>query len=136
MKQTHAHSGVDVFVMKIGRRHPTFQWTGRWQDSHWRADMALALIVGAIEIVGTQFVGQNQPDHRALDAVALALLAVGAAALVFRRQFPGWVLIFTNGISLLYLLLDYPKGPNFPSMLIAFLSAAMQGRRLIAWAVL
>src|SRR5260370_7485366 len=43
---------------------------------------------------GTRFAGQNQPDHRALDAVALALLAAGAAALVFRRRYPGWVLIF------------------------------------------
>src|SRR6266498_5829031 len=122
--------------MRIGRRYPTLQWTDWWQASHWRADVALALIVGAIEIVGMLLAGQNQPDHRALDAVALALLAAGAAALVFRRQYPGWVLIFTNGISLLYLLLDYPKGPNFPSMLIAFFTAVMQGRRLIAWAVL
>ncbi len=92
--------------MKIGRRHPTLQWTGWWQDSHWRADVALALIVGATEIVGTYFAGRNQPDHRALDAVALALLAAGAAALVFRRQYPGWVLIFAQGITLLYVILE------------------------------
>ena len=122
--------------MKIGRRLPTRQWTGWWQHSHWRADVAFALIVGAIEIVGTRFAGQNQPDHRALDAVALALLAAGAAALVFRRRYPGWVLIFALGITLLYVLLDYPKGPNFLAMTIAFYTAVMQGRRLLAWAVL
>ena len=122
--------------MKIGRRHPTLSWTGWWHDSHWRADVALALIVGVMEIVGTHFAGQNQPDHRALDAVALALLGAGAAALVFRRQYPGWVLVFANGITLLYLLLDYPKGPNFLTTIIAFFTAVMQGRRLIAWAVL
>ncbi|HLO31470.1 MAG TPA: histidine kinase [Anaerolineales bacterium] len=122
--------------MKIGRRHPILQWIGWWQDSHWRADVAVALIVGAVEIVGTHFAGQNQPDHRALDAVAFALLAAGAAALVFRRQYPGWVLIFVNGITLLYLLLDYPKGPIFLTTIIAFITAVMQGRRLIAWAVL
>jgi signal transduction histidine kinase len=64
------------------------------------------------------------------------LLAAGAAALVFRRQYPGWVLIFALGITLLYVLLDYPKGPNFLTMVIAFFTAVMQGRRLIAWAVL
>ncbi len=122
--------------MKIGRRHTILQWTGWWQDSHWRADVAVALIVGVIAIVGTYFAGQNQPDHRALDAVALALLAAGAATLIFRRQYPGWVLIFANGITLLYLLLDYPKGPNFLTTIIAFYTAVMQGRRLIAWAVL
>ena len=122
--------------MKTGRKYPTLQWTGWWQDRHWRADVALALIVGAIEIVGTHFAGQHQPDHRALDAVALVLLAAGAAALVFRRQYPGWVLIFATGITLLYLLLDYPKGPNFLTTTIAFFTAVMQGHRLIAWAVL
>ena len=122
--------------MKIGRRHPTLPWTGWWHDRHWRADVAFALIVGAIQIVGTHFAGQSQPDHRALDAVALALLAAGAAALVFRRQYPGWVLIFVNGITLLYLLLDYPKGANFLATTIAFFTAVMEGRRLIAWAVL
>src|SRR5258708_3807088 len=122
--------------MKMGRRHPTRQWTGWWQHSRWRADAAVALLVGAIEIVGTHFAGQNQPDQRALDAVALALLAAGAAALVFRRQYPGLVLIFAVGTALLYVLLDYPKGPNFLAMTIAFFLAVMQGRRLLAWAVL
>jgi signal transduction histidine kinase len=115
---------------------PTHQWTGWWQDSHWWADVAVALIVGTIEIVGTYFVGQNQPDHRALDTVALALLAAGAAALVFRRRYAGWILIFAQGITLLYVVLDYPKGPNFLTMIVAFFTAAMQGRRLITWAVL
>ncbi len=122
--------------MRIGRRYPTLQWTDWWQASHWRADVALALTVGAIEIVGTLLAGQNQPDHQALDAVALALLAAGAVALVFRRQYPGWVLIFTTGVTLLYVLLDYPKGLNFLAMIMAFFTAVMQGRRLIAWAVL
>src|SRR5262245_11869895 len=117
--------------MKLGRRHLTLPWTGWWQKSNWRADLDLALIGGAIEIVGTHFAGRNQPDHRALDAVALALLAAGAAALVFRRRYPGWVLIFTNGITLLYLLLNYPKGPNFLTTVIAFITAAAQGRRLL-----
>ena len=122
--------------MKFGRRHPKLRWTGWWQVGHWRADVAFAVIVGAIAIVGTHFAGQNQPDHRALDAVGLALLAAGAAGLVFRRLYPGWVLIFANGITLLYLLLDYPKGPNFLITIIAFFTAVMQGRRLVAWAVL
>jgi signal transduction histidine kinase len=122
--------------MKIGRRHPTLQLTGWWQDSHWRADVALALIVGAIAIVGTHFAGQRQPEQRAPDAAAFALLAAGAAALVFRRQYPGWVLIFAQGITLLYVVLDYPKGPNFLTMIIAFFTVVMQGRRFIAWAVL
>jgi signal transduction histidine kinase len=122
--------------MKTGKRYPSLQWIGWGQDNHWHADVALALFVAAIEIFGTHFVGQNQPDHRALDAAALALLGAGAAALVFRRQYPGWVLIFAQGITLLYVILDYPKGPNFLTMIVAFFTAVMQGRRFIAWAVL
>jgi len=122
--------------MKIGRWHPGLQCARWWQDSHWRSDVAFALLLAAIEIIGSYFVGHNQPDRRALDALALVLLTAGASALVFRRQYPGWVLLFIGGITLLYLLLDYPKGPNFLPMLIAFFNAVMQGRRLIAWAVL
>ncbi len=122
--------------MKMGRRHHAFPWTGWWQKRPWRADVALALIVGAIAIVGTLFVGRNQPDRRAFDAVALALLAAGAAALVFRRRYPGWVLLAAKGTTLLYVLLDYPKGPNFFVILVAFFTAVLQGRRLIAWVVL
>jgi signal transduction histidine kinase len=122
--------------MKFGRRHLTLQWISWWQERHWRSDVAFALIVGALAIVGTYLVGQHQPDRRALDVGALALLAAGAAALVFRRQYPGWVLLFVKGITLLYVLLDYPKGPNFLPLIIAFFIAVMQGRRLLAWAVL
>jgi signal transduction histidine kinase len=64
------------------------------------------------------------------------LLAAGAAALIFRRQYPSWVLLFAKGITLLYVLLDYPKGPNFLALIIAFFTAVMHGRRAIAWAVL
>jgi signal transduction histidine kinase len=106
------------------------------QDRHAYADVAFALLIGIIEIVGTNFAGQNQPDHRAPDAIAFALLIAGVAALVFRRRYPGWVLIFVNGTTLLYLLLDYPKGPVFFTTIIAFYTAVTQGYRLIAWAVL
>lgn len=122
--------------MKIGRRPSILQWIGRWQSNPWRVDLALALLVGTIVITGTYFAGQNQPDRRALDPVAFGLLAAGAAALVFRRHNPAWVLIFANALTLFYLLLDYPKGPNFLTTLLAFISAVMQGQRLIAWAVL
>jgi signal transduction histidine kinase len=110
--------------------------TGGLNQNRWRADIALALVVGAIAMVGTPFVGQNQPDHRVLDTLGLALLAAGATALVFRRQHPIWTLIFANGITLLYLLLDYPKGPIFLTTIIAFFTAVIQGYRLIAWPVL
>ena len=74
----------ELMVLKTGRRHLTLQSTGWRRQAHRRADLAVAMLVGALAIVGTHFAGQNQPDRRKLDAGALALLAAGAAALVFR----------------------------------------------------
>lgn len=125
-----------MFRTKHRRRHFIRHWTGWCQHGNWRTDVVLALIVGAIGIIGTYFVGQRQPEHRALDTLALALLVAGAASLIFRRQYPVHVLLFAEGITLLYLLLDYPKGPNFLTIIVAFFTAVMHGHRLIAWIVL
>jgi signal transduction histidine kinase len=122
--------------MKRVQGSPSIKWLATWRDTRWRTDVLLAGVVGVIVIASTFFVGQHQSDHRAFDAAALALLAVGAAALVFHRRYPGWVLVFVMGTTLLYLLLGYPKGPNFLTVIMAFFTAVMQGRRLIAWIVL
>lgn len=122
--------------MKLGRWHPILQLTGWYQHNPWRGDVALALIIGAIEMAGIYIVGKTQPGYRAPDALAVGLLAAGAVTLVFRRHYPAWVLIFANAITILYLLLDYPKGPNFLPTLVAFFTAVTQGHRFIAWAVL
>lgn len=122
--------------MRLGRRHLTFSWASWWQANRRRTDMALALLVGTIAIGGTYLVGQYQPDRQQLDILAIALLAAGAAALVFRRRYPGWVLLFAKSVTLLYVLQGYPKGPNFLALTIAFFTAVMEGRRLIAWIVL
>jgi signal transduction histidine kinase len=122
--------------MNRRERHTIRQWTGTEMDSHWRTDMAIAFIVATIGIVGTYIGGQNQPDRREVDAIAVILLATGSAALLFRHQYPGVVLIFIKALTLLYLIFDYPKGPNFLPIIIAFFTAVMYGRRLIAWTVL
>ncbi len=123
-----------MMTMRKAAGHLLIAWPG-WYH-RWRKDVALALIVGAIEIVGTYFATENQPDRRALDAVAIALLAAGAMALVVRRQYPAAALIFIKATTLLYWLLDYPGGPVFLAAIVALFTAVMMGRRLVAWGVL
>ncbi|MCI0441017.1 MAG: sensor histidine kinase [Chloroflexi bacterium] len=121
--------------MRKAAAHLRIAWPG-WYH-RWHRDVALALVVGAIQIIATNFASHYQPDRRALDAGAIALLAAGALSLVVRRQYPVAVLIFAKGTTLLYWgVLDYPGGPVFLAVIVAFFTAVMMGRRLVAWAVL
>jgi signal transduction histidine kinase len=113
---------------------PWKNWSARYE--HLRFDVALALAIAAIEIAVTSFVGQHQPERRAMDAGGVALLAAGAAALAFRSEYPDGVLVFTKIATLLYWLLDYPRGPIFLALIVALFTSMMYGRRLVAWAVL
>lgn len=133
MVRKRQYTDVYLFLVATMRKAVVHLWTG-WPG--WYKDVALALAVGAIAIVGTHFAAQNQPDQRALDAGAIALLVAGPMALVVRRQYPAAVLIFAQATTLVYWLLDYPGGPVFLAVIVAFFTAVMKGRRLIAWTVL
>ena len=93
----------------------------------------LPLWVGLIQFAGTWFSSDEQPERRALDAVAVVLLLAGPVALVARRRHPVPVLAATLAATLLYLLLGYPYGPVFVSLVVAFFSAVTRGHRLAAW---
>lgn len=122
--------------MKIETPAFAVAWPDWWRANPRRADALVALAVVTVEIVGAYVVAQTQPGFRAPDVLALALLGAGATALVFRRRYPGWTLVFVNVVTLLYVVLGYPKGPNFLAMFVAFFTAVVEGRRLIAWVVL
>lgn len=68
--------------------------------------------------------------------MAIALVVGSALPLVARRRYPLSVLVASHSVVLVYLLLDYPRGPIFLSPLIAFFSAVLLGRRVGAWIVL
>lgn len=92
----------------------------------------LPLAVGVIQIVGTRFAGFGQPERLGLGALGILLLALGPAALVLRRRFPVAVLGFVLATTLGYLLLDYPRGPIFFALIVAFVTAVMTGHRVAA----
>ncbi|MGH2757734.1 MAG: histidine kinase [Actinomycetota bacterium] len=100
----------------------------RWFGSR----VLLPLAVGAITVVGTSFAAHRQPERVDLDALGVFLLAAGPAALVFRRRYPSTVLGFVLATTLGYLLLDYPRGPIFLALIVAFATAVMAGRRTAA----
>lgn len=111
-----------------------------WRRDHgpppFVARFLLPLVLGAIQVVGTHFAGLRQPERLSLDPLGVLLLAAGPAALVLRRRYPVAVLSFVLATTLAYLLLDYPRGPIFFALIVAFVTAVMLGRRIAAIASL
>jgi signal transduction histidine kinase len=111
-----------------------------------RMDIRLAVIAAAIQIGGTFGAsGHRQASGRLrcwwasscqaathLDVAALALLAVGPLALVFRRRHPRAVLVAVFAAALLYVALGYVEGPNYFALVVAVVSAVRAGDRLAA----
>jgi signal transduction histidine kinase len=92
----------------------------------------LPLVVAVIQVAGTHFASLEQPGRRSFDALAVVFLVAGPIALLGRRRNPVAVLWFVLAITVGYFALDYPRGPIFISLVIAFVATVMAGRRLAA----
>jgi signal transduction histidine kinase len=103
-------------------------WGAPWQGGPYR----LAALVAVFQLVGTSFAADEQPERRALDAIAILLLVAGPAALALRRRYPVHVLLFAFGTALTYDLLGYPHGPVFVSPVVATVAAIGGGHRKVA----
>jgi len=107
-----------------------------WRSHHGPSLLARPLllppVVGVIQVMGTYFAGEKQPEARDFDVVAALLLVAGPGALVFRRRFPALVLGLVLAATLGYDLTDYPRGPIFLGLIVAFVTAVMAGRRAAA----
>jgi len=112
-------------------RRPAAGWPRLLEG--WPADAAIVLVAGVVQLMGTSFAAHNQPASRPLDAVGLALLAAGPVATLARRRRPVAVLAFAFAVTLLYWRLDYPRGPIFLALIVAFFTAVLAGHRLAAW---
>jgi signal transduction histidine kinase len=95
-------------------------------------DVLVPLAVAFIQIMGTIGASQNQTAHRDLDALAFALLGVGPVLLFARRRAPVLVLVGVLAATLLYDLREYPHGPIFLSLIVAFFTVVTMGRRTAA----
>jgi signal transduction histidine kinase len=98
----------------------------------WRADALLAFVAGAIQIVGTSFAARAQTGRASMDAIAYALLAAGPIALLVRRRYPIAVLFVVFGTTLAYWTTNYPRGPVFIALIVAFITTVIAGQRVVA----
>jgi signal transduction histidine kinase len=106
------------------------QWWGAWRG--WRLDLAIALAVLIVQVMGTHFAAQGQPERKSLDALAYILLAAGPVALLARRRFPVAVYIVVLGATMAYSVIGYARGPIFFALIIAFFTVVITGHRLAA----
>ncbi len=96
--------------------------------------VVLPAVVAAVFQVGiTTVAGRHQPDAGPLDAFGVVLLLAGPAALLMRRSRPVLTLAVAFVASMTYWLIDYPRGPVFIALGIAFINARLRGHRVAAW---
>jgi signal transduction histidine kinase len=100
-----------------------------WRLGH---TFLLPFVVGTIQVVGTSFASLRQPGRQELDVLAILLLVAGPVALIFRHRYPDLVLAIVLATTIGYFLLDYPRGPIFLALIVAFATAVMKGRRITA----
>ncbi len=94
-----------------------------------------ALGIGVFQVVGTFGASDNQPERRAVDAVAIALVLVGPAALARRDRWPLVAVAVAAGAADLYIGLGYAFGPVFVSVDVALFGAVQAGHRRSTWAL-
>jgi signal transduction histidine kinase len=93
----------------------------------------LAVAVAALQLGIIAMIGHNQEQREQLDALGVALLLAGPAALLWLRTFPVAVLAVTYAVTVAYWSIDYPRGPAFLALMVAFAAAIFQGHRAAGW---
>jgi len=96
---------------------------------------ALAIVVGVVQL-GAALMAHNQEGRESLDALAIALVLAGPAALVALRRAPVVVLAVTTATALTYWALDYPRTLIMLAPTVAFVGAVLAGHRAVAWSSL
>ena len=96
-------------------------------------DVAVAVLVGVVQLGLTTLVARRQPDRQALDPLAYLFLAVGPVALLWRRRSPAGVLAVVMAACVVYFALGYPYGPGWLALIVALFTAVTGGARRAAW---
>jgi signal transduction histidine kinase len=96
--------------------------------------VGVAVLVAVVQVGVTALAAPHQDDVRSLDVVAVALLLVGPAALLMRRRHPVATYVAAFAAAMAYDLADYPEGPIFLALMVAFVNVVMRGHRAVGWA--
>ena len=110
-----------------------------WFRDHRRRPRAAVLgplTLAFFQVAGTFGAAQGQPDSRSPDVLAVLIALAGPASLFFVVRYPVHVLAWITGITMVYLLRDYPYGPVLISMVAAVVINVIRGHRYWAWAAL
>ena len=94
-----------------------------------------ALAVAFFQVMGSFGAADNQPERKAIGAVAVLLLLVGPASLAIRHRWPLLAVAVTMAAADLYIGLGYPYGPVFAGVIVACASSVLAGRRQSTWLV-
>src|SRR4030095_12021555 len=95
-------------------------------------DVAVAVLVGVVQLGLTTAVADRQPERQPLDLLAYLLLAAGPVALLWRRRSPALVLAVVMASNVVYFGLGYPYGPAWLSLIVALWTAITGGARRAA----
>ena len=109
------------------------RWWPAWRPSRAQAvDAAVAVVLAVVQTAGAAFAGREQDAHDPLDLRGGALLVIGSLALAVRRRYPVPVYAVTFLCTAGYVLLGYPFGPIWFSMILALATLVMAGQRVAA----
>ncbi len=98
-----------------------------------RRDLAIAGGIAVVEVVGAAFAGSHQDTRLDFGVGAALLLVAGAVALAWRVRHPVAVLFVAYATTLAYIVLGYPQGPVYFSLIVAFCTTLLAGHRIVAW---
>jgi signal transduction histidine kinase len=92
----------------------------------------VAAAVGLMQFGAAYGAARHGQVHHPWHLLAIVLLVAGPAALAARRTYPAAVLAVAFSAALAYWLAGYGRGPQFPALVVAFITTVVAGRRRAA----
>jgi signal transduction histidine kinase len=92
-----------------------------------------AAAIAVFQVVGSFGAAENQLDRKPIDALAVALVLLGPAALAFRDRWPLAAVAVSAVAADLFIAFGYPYGPVFISLVVAIFTAVQRGLGRRVW---